>query len=128
MDEGLKNHLIRGMETYSVRELKTSDIFKMSKILKKMNLKIKANAEKIKDENGEEIVIEKTQKQVGAEFILSIFENLHLAENEVNNFLADMVGIAPEEFAELPIEKTLGIIKQFKEIGGLSSFLKQANQ
>jgi len=111
-----------------VRELKTSDIFKMSKILKKMKLKINANAEKIKDENGEEIIIEKTQKQVGAEFILSIFENLHLAETEVNNFFADMVGIAPEEFAELHIDKTLQVINEFKGISGLSNFLKQANQ
>ena len=111
-----------------LRELKTKDIFKMSKILKKMNLKINANDEKIKDENGEEIIVIKTQKQVGAEIILKIFENLYLAEIEVNSFFADMCGITPKEFSELSIEKTFEIFKEFKSIAGLSSFLKQASQ
>ena len=98
-----------------MRELKMKDIFKMSKILKKMDLKV-----------GD--VAEKTQKQVGAELILEVFENLHLAEAEVNEFLADMKGIAVTEFEELPIDKTMEIIKEFKEMKGLSSFFKQANQ
>jgi hypothetical protein len=98
-----------------LRELKSKDVFKMSKILKKMNLKINADEAK-------------TQKQVGAELILSVFENLHLAEFEVNEFLADMAGIKIEEFEELPFEKTMEIVKEFKNIAGLSSFLKQANQ
>jgi hypothetical protein len=98
-----------------LRELKTKDIFKMSKILKKMNLKINADAGK-------------TQQQVGAELILTVFENLHLAEFEVNDFLSDMAKITVEEFEELPFEKTMEIVKEFKSIAGLSSFLKQANQ
>lgn len=98
-----------------LRELKTSDIFKMSKILKKMDLKINE-------------VEGKTEKQVGAELILSLFENIHLAEKEVNEFLADMVGMKPEEFSELPLEKTFEIIKEFKNISGLQNFLKQASQ
>ena len=98
-----------------MRELKTKDMFKMSKILKKMDLKIDAT-------------VGKTQQQVGAELILSVFENLHLAENEVNEFLADMVDMKVEEFTELPFQKTMEIIKEFKNIAGLSSFLKRANQ
>ena len=98
-----------------LRELKTKDIFKMSKVLKKMNLKINA------DEG-------KTQQQVGAELILSVFENLHLAEIEVNEFLSDMANLTVKEFEELPFEKTMEIIKEFKSIAGLSSFFKQANQ
>jgi hypothetical protein len=97
-----------------LRGLKTSDIFKMSKILKKMGLKVDAG--------------DKSQRQMGAEFILTVFENIHLAEFEVNEFLADMCGMKPEEFAELPIEKTLEIIKDFKQIPGISNFFKQANQ
>jgi hypothetical protein len=98
-----------------LRGLKTSDIFKMSKILKKMGLKIDADKEK-------------TQVQLGAEVILSIFENIHLAENEVNEFLADLCGMKTEEFSELPIEKTMEIIKEFKQIQGVLNFLKLANQ
>lgn len=98
-----------------LRELKTKDIFKMSKILKKMNLKINAD-------DG------KTQKQVGAEFILSVFENLHLADVEINEFLADMANLTVKEFEELPFTKMMEIIKEFKTIAGLSSFLQEANQ
>lgn len=97
-----------------LRNLKTSDIFKMSKILKKMNLKVDAN--------------DKTQQQVGAELILSVFENLHMAEIEVNELLADLSGMTANEFSELPIEKTMEIIKEFKNISGLASFFKSANQ
>lgn len=98
-----------------MRSLITKDIFKMSKIMKKMGLKIDAGEGK-------------TQQQVGAELILSVFENLHLAENEVNEFLSDMVEMKVEDFEELPVEKTLEIIKEFKNISGLSNFFKQANQ
>lgn len=83
--------------------------------MKKMGLKIDAGEGK-------------TQQQVGAELILSVFENLHLAENEVNEFLSDMVEMKVEDFEELPVEKTLEIIKEFKNISGLSNFFKQANQ
>jgi predicted transcriptional regulator len=97
-----------------MRKLKTSDIFKMSKILKKMGLKINT-------ENA-------TQKQAGADLILSVFENLHLAEKEVKEFLADLMGMSSTEFAELPFERVFEIIKDFKQMSGIESFLKSANQ
>lgn len=105
-----------------IRDLKTSDIFKMSKILKKMGLK------KEIDVNDEKTKKEKTQKQVGAELVVSIFENLHLAETEVNEFLAELTGYSAEEFSELSIVKTIEIIKEFKSISGLASFLDTASQ
>ena len=91
-----------------LRGLKTSDIFKMSKILKKMNLKIEPSYKEINAE-GKTITKEKTQQQVGAELFLSAFENLHMAEAEVNGLLADMSNMTTEEFSELPLEKTLEI-------------------
>ena len=98
-----------------LRGLKTSDIFKMSKILKQMGLKVDAGEGK-------------TQQQVGAELILSVFENIHLAENEVSEFLAELSGMKAEEFAELPIEKTMEIMTEFKQIPGLASFFKSASR
>jgi hypothetical protein len=98
-----------------LRELKTSDIYKMSSILKKMNLKINAS-------DG------KTQQQVGAELILSVFENLHMAENEVNEFLGNLSGMTAEEFSELPIEQTFKIINEFKKMKNITSFFKQASR
>lgn len=100
-----------------LRNLKTSDIFKISKILKKMNLK-----NELKVENG------KTQQQIGAEFILTIFESLHLAEDEVNEFIGNLAGITKEEFSNLEIDKTLEYIEEFKNMKGISNFFKSASQ
>jgi archaellum biogenesis ATPase FlaH len=101
--------------SYTMRPLKTSDIFKMSKILKKMDIKFEVD-EKI------------TQTQLGVQFIQRILENVHQAENEVNSFLAELVGLTTEEFMELPIEDTLEIISLFKEQKGLANFLKLAGK
>jgi len=98
-----------------IRELETNDIFEMSNILSKMGLKINATEEK-------------TQKQIGAEFILSIFSSLHLARTDINNFMGSMVGITGEEFGKLPLKESAKIIQEFKKIPDLLSFLKQASQ
>ncbi|MBS4191189.1 hypothetical protein KHA94_13450 [Bacillus sp. FJAT-49705] len=103
------------MQKFKMRPLKTSDIFKMSKILKKMNLKI---------EIGKEI----SQIQLGIEFVQRILENVHLAEEEVSAFLAELVGLEAKEFKELEIEDTLEIFKLFKEQKGLANFLKLAGK
>jgi len=97
-----------------LRKLKTNDIYKMSKILKKMNLKFN-----VKD---------KTQEQLGAEMIQSIIENLYMAQEEVNDFLGGLVGMSGEDFGELDIEESQEIIKQFKEIPQLANFFKLAGQ
>ena len=97
-----------------LRQLKTKDIYRMSKILKKINIKIDAK--------------DKTQQELGAELIKSVLENLHLAEEEVNEFLSDMAGMEVEEFEELEIDKTLEIIKEFKNLKGINDFLSRAGQ
>jgi len=98
-----------------IRELETNDIYAMSNILEKMNLKINATEEK-------------TQKQVGAEFILMVFTSLHLAKDEVNNFMGSLAGMTGEEFGKLPLKKSFEIIQEFKKIPDLLSFFKQASQ
>lgn len=100
---------------YTMRPFKTADIYKMSKILKKMNIKIEVN-DKI------------TQQQMGVQMVQKIAENLHQAENEVNGFLAELVGIDAAKFSELPIEETFEIISLFKEQKGLSNFLQLAGK
>lgn len=100
---------------YKMRDFKTADIYKMSKILKKMNIKVDVNEKT-------------TQQQLGVQMIQKIAENLHLAENEVNAFLAELVGIEANQFSELPIEETFEIISLFKEQKGLSNFLQLAGK
>lgn len=101
------------MTEYKMRPLKTLDIYAMSKILKKLNVKLDVNEKT-------------TQQQLGVQMFQRVAENLHLADEEVNAFLGEMVGIKAKEFNDLPIEDTFKIISLFKEQKGLASFLKLA--
>jgi hypothetical protein len=98
---------------YEMRGLKTSDIYKMSRILKKMNLDLTADDST-------------TQTQMGVQFIKKIGENLHMAETEVNDFMGGLVGMTGADFGNLPIEETMAIMEQFKNQKGLSGFFKLA--
>lgn len=100
---------------YTMRELKSGDIFKMSKILKKIDVKV-------------DVKKGMTQEQVGFEVIRQILENLHLAEKEVSELMGDLVGITGQEFRDLPLSKSIEIFAQFKELEGIDSFLKLANK
>lgn len=97
-----------------MRELKTQDVFKMSRILKKMDIKIDVN--------------KKTQTQVGAEVILKIAENMHMAENEINEFMGSLIGIPAKEFTELPLAKTAKYFEEFKNLPSIANFFKLAGQ
>ena len=101
--------------SYTMRQLQTSDIFKMSKILKKLD--VKTNDINLQGA---------TQEQVGIELIKKALENLYLAEEEVNALLADLVGLTPAKFSTLPLEDTFEIISLFKEQKGIAGFLKLA--
>lgn len=96
-----------------LRALKTGDFFKMSKILKKMELKIETKG--------------KTQEQLGAELILKVMENLHMAEKEVNQFMAGLCGLSVEAFENLEMTELMSVFEQFKEMDGVKSFLSKVN-
>lgn len=102
-------------QKFNMRPLMTADIFKMSKILKKMDLKLKF-------EN------KASQEEVGVMLIQKILENLYLAEEEVNSLLAGLLGITTEEFSELPIQDTIEVFNQFKDQKGIINFLKLAGK
>lgn len=119
------------MPKYTMRPLKTSDIFKMSKILKKLEVK---SIDVIKSIDINSIVSkgEEEQKKAGLLAVVALVqkaaENLYRAEDEVNSLLGELVGITGEEFGEIPIEETLEIISLFKEQKGLANFLKLAGK
>ena len=104
--------------SYTMRPLWTKDIFTFCKIFKKLQINVR---EVEFDENASSIA-------VGIAFLQKGIENLYLAEEEVNAFLADLVGIAPEEFSTLPLADTIEIISLFKEQEGIATFLKLATQ
>lgn len=105
-----------------VRKFTTNDVFAMSKILKKLGLKFDVTT---KTEDGQ--VVFKTQEQMGAEFMLQIVENLHLAQQDINALLGSLVGKTAEEFGELDlIEEVLPMIQELKENPKLANFFKLA--
>lgn len=101
-----------------MRNLKTNDIFKMSRILTKLNLKpdLDLGEDEMWDEKLFVMIIQK------------IGENLHLAQNEVNDFLGDLCGMTGEDFGNLDIEKALEYIKEFKSLPGITGFFKTAGR
>ena len=96
-----------------MRQLKTKDTFTMSKILKQMNLKFDA-----KDEKGKL----KNQAQFGLELFMNVIENMHLAEKEVNEFLADLLGMTVAEFEDLDIDRLDEVFELFKGQKGFKVF------
>jgi len=96
-------------EKTTLRGLKTSDIYKMSKILKKMNIKL-------------DVGDETTQMEMGVQMFQRAIENLHMAEDEVNEFLGDMAGMSGEAFGELPLEQASEVMEEFKKQPGLKRF------
>lgn len=103
------------MTKYKIRKLKTVDVFRASKILKKLEVKMS-----VKDGM--------SSTELGAMLIQQILENAHMAETEINAFMGDLIGITPEEFSELPIEETLSIFASFKEMEGISGFLQSVQK
>jgi hypothetical protein len=97
-----------------MRELKTSDMFVMSRILKKINIK---NEIDVKD---------KTQEEVGTQVLIAIGENLYLAEQEINTFMSGLIGITADEFSNLSIADSAKHFADFKNLKGVSDFLKLA--
>lgn len=101
-----------------MRKLKTLDMYSMSKILKKMNLKAEISPG----------VKGKGVEEVGFEIILTALEHLHLAQDEINEFIGGLVGLSAAEFNDLEFEDTLKIFAMFKELKGVGNFIKSAGQ
>jgi hypothetical protein len=68
----------------------------------------------------------KSQTQLGANLILTMFENMHIAQDEFAEFLGGLIGLTKDEFLDLPIENTFDIVKQIKDLPGIANFFKRA--
>lgn len=109
---------------FEMRSLQTSDIFKVSKILKKMNLKgeIKSIINK-SDSPKNEQQKEEISMSIGAEISILALENMHMAEKECNEFLGSLVGLTAEEFSKLEIDKTAEVIELLTQNPSIPAFL-----
>lgn len=102
-----------------MRDLITTDLFKMSKILKKMNIKneIKGLFTDVtgkKEEEKKEI-----GQDVGIQLAFIVMENMYLAEKEITDFLADMTGKTKDEISK---QKPVETIKMFEELFSQEDF------
>lgn len=135
--------------TFELRELKSSDIFPMFKIMGKIgfkDLKNKMTPDKIKELKSmfkmEEEPVDEAQKKeaedeqmmyVGFTVVLEVAEviitNLPICEQEIYSFLAGLTGMKVKDIANLPLatftEMIVAVLKKeefkdfFKAVSGL---------
>jgi hypothetical protein len=96
-----------------MRQLTTNDVFKMSRILKKININL--------DSKG-------TDEEIGMKLLVQIAENAHLAQTEINEFLGSLNNMTGEEFGNLPIKESMEIMKEFKQLDGIVYFFTLVGQ
>ena len=96
-----------------MRQLKTNDVFLMSRILKKININL--------DSKG-------TDEEIGLKLLMQVAENAYLAQNEINEFLGGLTGMTGEEFGNLPIKESMAIMSEFKQLDGVVDFFKLVGQ
>ena len=102
-----------------IRKLKARDIFKFSKILKKLNNKnslqnIIKNAINLEEQDKVELY--------GTEILCFLIENLDEIEEDVYEFLADIAGMTPEAFSNLDLGDLVEIIRKIGQENNLSAF------
>ena len=91
-----------------MRQLNTNDVFKMSRILKKLELKIDADS-----------FLNDKSKNSDEKFFIDIYQKV---------LLVVWSGMSGEDLCELPIKDSLANIKEFKELDGIADFFKYASQ
>lgn len=90
--------------------MKTKLLIKLSLIIDKMGI-----AKDIKN------IEKETNEEVGKELITLLITNLHKAENEVYEFIADYKKITKEEAEETDV---IPILKELLNIEGMKDFLQ----
>ena len=110
-----------------MRQLVTNDIFKMSRIFKKINIKLD---ELLKEDLEDEKTDKKddSDEKFGIKLIQVLAENAYLAQAEINDFIGDLCGMSGEEFGKLPIKESIEKLKEFKNLDGVADFFKQVGQ
>lgn len=95
-----------------MRKLKFKDAGKASKILKKLNLRV---SEDLDIENAEAL---------GASLFLKLAENYSNVEDEVAEFMADLIeDMTAVKFKELELEEAFKYFEELSKDEGLSNFL-----
>ncbi|MDK2800565.1 MAG: hypothetical protein PWQ70_2184 [Clostridiales bacterium] len=108
--------------------LKTKDLFLITKIIKKMGLKDAIKEMMVSVKGKKKADIEKLQEEKGMELIFYIIENLHIAEQEVYQLLANYADKSVKEIENQSINDTFELIKKLFDEGDILNFFKMAMQ
>ncbi|OAA90706.1 hypothetical protein [Clostridium coskatii] len=108
------------------RNLKTSDLFSFTRIIKKMNMK-KELKEIAKDVTGK---TEKEKKQallgLRADLMLLFIENIGNAEQEIYRFLGNLSDKEAQEIADQPPKDTFAMLNEIMDDESFGDFLSTA--
>lgn len=105
----------------TIRELKTKDIFLLSKIAQKIEIHklIKIPNLEEMDEKNKEIA----KRQIGIDLFMLVFENIYLAEKEVMELISRLTGLNIVEIDNLSFKDLKEIISNIFNSEDLISFL-----
>ncbi len=95
-----------------MRQLKNSDMYKLSLIVDKIGLTVE-----VKD---------KSQEQVGADIMMQMVKGLHKAEEEINALISDLTG--ESNVADMPLGETIKAIKEIMKMDGVADFLSSTGK
>lgn len=98
-----------------MRRLNTMDLFTISKIYSKMDIKLEVDAKT-------------TQMELGAQLINKFIGGIHKAQREVIQFLADLKGVEPGVIEKLELKEFMAIINELMQQEGAKDFFTQAMQ
>jgi predicted transcriptional regulator len=109
-----------------MRNHKTSDIFSLSRIVKKMDIKkqIAEVAKDVTDYSAEDKTKAETTMQ--ASLVLIFVENIGSAEKEIYNFLADVTDSTAKEIEDMGIPALMALINDLLAQDGIGGFLSSA--
>ena len=117
----------------NLRKFEFGDLPKLSKILKK--IEVKDELKKLfsmpgvssKDSKEEKERKEKLAEEMGADFGATAIVNLYMAEAEIYDFIAGLSGLTVKEVTKMEIDDMVKLFKEFgKSAGTLVSFFKAA--
>ena len=104
-----------------MRELKLKDIYKLSHIIDKMQ--IKADINKILDEAKKS---PDAQAYVGGQMALILVSKLHLAQKEVSSFLSELTDLKLDDIDDLNIPEAIKLFKELFNRNDMSGFFNSA--
>ena len=104
-----------------MRELKLKDIYKLSAIIDKMQ--VKADLNKLMDDAKKQ---PDAQAYIGGQMVMIIVSRLHMAQKEVSSFLADLTGKTVEQLEDLSIKEVAELFKELFSKNDMSGFFNSA--